>query len=60
MAFSSSLPITDQLVAPMDRIQRFFRDKGPDDDFKLLGVFPPPFHPLNISFKLPCVNRIEH
>jgi len=60
VAFSSSLPIADQIVVPVNCIQRFFRNERPYDDFKLVRILPPPLHPLDISLKLSRINWIEH
>jgi len=60
MALALSLPVSDQFMISMDGVKLLFLDKVPDYDFEFLEVFPSPLHPLDVSFKLPCINWGEH
>ena len=60
MALPSPLPVSGQFMISMDGVKLLFLDQAPDYDFELLEIFTPPLDPLDVSFKLPCINWSEH
>ena len=60
MAQPSPLPVSDRFMISMDGVKLLILDKVPDYDFELLEMFPSPLDPLDVSFKLPCINWGEH
>jgi|GEM_PF-3796592 len=60
VSFPASCPVADQFMIPTERIKRFFRDQGTNDDFQLIKILPSFFYPLNIFLELPCIFWLGH
>lgn len=60
MALPPPMPVSQEFVVPVERIQWFFRYQGTDDDLELLELLPTPLYPLDVSFELPCVYWSKH
>ena len=48
VTLSSPLPVNDELVVTMGRIQNFFSDKRADDHFYFLEILSAPPHPFYV------------
>ena len=60
MTIPSPQIIADELVIPVDRIQRLSGNERHGEDLEFLQIFPSPLAKLEILLKLLCVNRGIH